>query len=257
MRLADEPHDKQAIARAFGRAAGRYDRFSTLQRESGEKLMALIADHPGIDVLDAGCGTGYFSARWQQRGKAVTALDLSEEMLRYAQQQQVATHYLSGDIECLPLPDASVDICFSNLAVQWCDDLSQALAELYRVTRPGGVIAFSTLTTGTLAELYSAWQQLDGSGSRHINRFLAHETVVAACQRYRHQVLSDPAICYFPDVISVMKSLKGVGATWLHQGRNAGLLGRSRFNALAAIYPRQDEGYPLTYQRLFGVIYRD
>ena len=71
----------------------------------------------------------------------VTALDLSAGMLAQAQRHDAAQHYLQGDIEALPLPDGCVDLAWSNLAVQWCDDLRAAIGELCRVVRPGGRVA--------------------------------------------------------------------------------------------------------------------
>lgn len=130
--------DKQAIAAAFSRAAESYDSAANLQRETGHRLVQLGQQHTGFVVLDAGCGTGHFSQHWRLLGKRVIALDLAAGMLDYARQQQVADDYLLGDIEHIPLPDQSVDICFSNLAVQWCSDLGAALSEFYRVTRPAG-----------------------------------------------------------------------------------------------------------------------
>ncbi|QTF08949.1 malonyl-ACP O-methyltransferase BioC [Brenneria izadpanahii] len=248
-------HNKQAIARAFGRAAASYDRFAALQRASGERLLNMIAAHNGRQVLDAGCGTGYFSRCWQQLGKSVTALDLSAEMLACAAERRSAARYVLGDIENLPLADCSVDISYSNLAVQWCDDLPAALAEFHRVTRAGGAIAFSTLAEGSLIELAQAWQRLDGT--RRVNRFLPVSAIEAACRPYRYQLHQECVTCCFPDVPALLKSLKGIGATWLHQGRTPGLLSRKRLAALSASYPPREDGYPLSYQLVYGVIYRD
>ncbi|MCV9878191.1 malonyl-ACP O-methyltransferase BioC [Brenneria izbisi] len=246
---------KHAIAQAFGRAAASYDRFAELQRASGERLLDLMPPHDGIQVLDAGCGTGYFSHHWQRQGKRVTALDLSPVMLAYAREQRAAECYVQGDIEHLPLGAGCMDISYSNLAVQWCDHLPGALAELHRVTRRKGIIAFSTLAAGSLHELSQAWAQWDST--RRVNHFLPAEAIAAACQPYRHQLHQERITCYFPDVLSVMKSLKGIGATWLHHGRAPGLLSRSRLNGLSSVYPRRPEGYPLSYQLIYGVIYRD
>ncbi|MEI7350844.1 malonyl-ACP O-methyltransferase BioC, partial [Pectobacterium parmentieri] len=55
--MLTENYNKQAIAQAFGRAAGCYDRFAELQRTSGERLLTLMPPHRGVEVLDAGCGT--------------------------------------------------------------------------------------------------------------------------------------------------------------------------------------------------------
>ncbi|MBN0749564.1 methyltransferase domain-containing protein, partial [Pseudomonas aeruginosa] len=70
--------------------------------------------------------------------------------------------------KALPLPDACVDLAWSNLAVQWCDDLRAAIGELYRVARPGGRVAFSTLLADSLPELNQAWQAIDDRP--HANR---------------------------------------------------------------------------------------
>ncbi|UNK26956.1 malonyl-ACP O-methyltransferase BioC [Serratia plymuthica] len=255
MTSAFEPVNKQAVASAFSRAAGSYDSAAVLQRDVGERLLGMGAKHRGEQLLDAGCGTGHFSRRWRELGKQVTALDLASGMLAFARQQQAADHYLLGDIENVPLPAAAVDICFSSLVVQWCSDLPRALAELYRVTRPGGVILFSTLAEGSLAELGDAWQQVDGE--RHVNDFLPLAQIDAACAGYRHLLETERQTLNYPDVMALMRSLKGIGATHLHQGREAGLLSRRRLAALQAAYPRRGGQFPLSYHLVYGVIYRD
>lgn len=253
--MRPESHNKQAIAHAFGRAAGCYDRFAELQRASGEHLLALALPHAGEQILDAGCGTGHFSRRWRSLGKQVTSLDLSVEMLHQAASVGSAHAYVQGDIEQLPLQADSVDLCFSNLAVQWCSDLPRALAACHRVTRPGGAVAFSTLVEGSLDELAQAWQKLDGS--RRVNRFLPVAQVADACRPYRHQLHQQTLTYRFPSVLAVMQSLKGIGATWLHNDRARGLLTRRRLQALAHQYPEQPSGFPLSYHLVYGVIYRD
>ncbi|PLR35269.1 malonyl-[acyl-carrier protein] O-methyltransferase BioC [Chimaeribacter arupi] len=255
--VADHPTtvDKRAVAAAFSRAAHHYDEAAALQRRVGERLMALAAVPAGATVLDAGCGTGHFSRRWRDAGHPVVALDLAEGMVQQAQALASADRYLTGDIEALPLPDAAVDAVFSSLVVQWCDALPQVLAELYRVTRPGGVIMFSTLAAGSLSELSEAWQQIDGHG--HVNRFLTKEQIAAACAPYRHELGFGHERERFADVMERMRSLKGIGATHLHQGRAPGLTGRRRLDRLEQVFPRRDGQCPLSYHVAYGVIYRD
>ncbi|KLU19663.1 biotin synthase, partial [Proteus mirabilis] len=124
--------DKQRIAQTFGKAAVHYDNHANIQRYSGNKLMDLARYDSGKIVLDAGCGTGYFSQKWKQQGKFVIALDLSYTMLQVAKQQQRADGYLQSDIEHCAIMPQSVDIVFSNLAMQWCDDLSVAINSLMK-----------------------------------------------------------------------------------------------------------------------------
>lgn len=255
MTSAFDALNKQAVAAAFSRAATSYDVAAVLQREVGECLLGIEREHPGRLVLDAGCGTGYFSHRWRELGKQAIALDLAPGMLAFARQQQAADHYLLGDIENIPLLDVAVDICFSSLVVQWCRDLPRALAELHRVTRPGGLILFSTLAEGSLHELATAWQQVDGE--RHVNNFLPLAQIAAACGLYHYRFRSTWQTLSYPDVMTLMRSLKGIGATHLHQGRGAGLLFRRRLAALQAAYPRQHGQLPLSYHLVYGVIYCD
>ncbi|WP_074012745.1 malonyl-ACP O-methyltransferase BioC [Candidatus Sodalis sp. SoCistrobi] len=246
---------KPGIARRFSRAAPHYDRHAAFQRACGDRLCDLIGPVTGGRLLDAGCGTGWFSRRWQAQGNQVVALDLSAAMLSYARQQRSAGAYVVGDIEQLPLATGSIDIVFSNLAVQWCDDLPQALAELYRVLRPGGILALSTLAQGSLEELAQAWGQVDDG--IHINRFLPQTAIAAAFAPYRHRLLAEPHRLHYPQLTDLLREIKGVGAGYLHDGRPPGLTSRSRLRALEASWPHRPAGLPLSYRVVYGVIYRD
>ncbi|MFB6434749.1 MAG: malonyl-ACP O-methyltransferase BioC [Candidatus Malihini olakiniferum] len=253
--MSNEWHKKRAIAHAFGRAARRYARFSELQRTSGNHLMTLAAPFSGQLILDAGCGTGYCSQRWRELGKQVVALDLSPGMLQQAETEQSADAYVQGDIEHLPLADASIDLCFSNLAVQWCEDLPRAIASCYRVTRPGGAVVFSTLAEGSLGELAQAWLSLDGS--KRVNDFLPLAQIADICRPYRHLLYPQTLSYRFSTVTDVMHSLKGIGSTWLHGDRARGLLTRRRLQALAQAYPAAAGEFPLSYHLIYGIIYCD
>ena len=163
--------NKRAIAAAFGRAAGHYTQHDELQRLSASLLLEQLDIKTFPEVLDAGCGPGSISRFWRDAGSRVTALDLSVDMLAEARRGNCAHRYL----EALPLADGSVDLAWSNLAVQWCDNLATAVDELSRVVRPGGRVAFSTLLSGSLPELNQAWRAIDARP--HANRFLSEQAV--------------------------------------------------------------------------------
>lgn len=245
--------DKSAVAAAFSRAADSYDAVAGFQRRCGEKILSQLNNLSGLKVLDAGCGTGVFSREFRRAGAHVISLDLAEGMLEKSRILDSAEQYLLADIEHIPLPDHSVDLCFSNLAIQWCGSLGSALAEMSRVVKPGGKVAFSTLAQGSLTELAEAWQQVDGQ--THVNQFLAFDTIKRACEPFSHDLQLTHETEFYPDVITLMKSLKGIGATHLHQGRNSGLTSRGRFEQLARVYPQQAEGLPLSYQLVIGVLH--
>ncbi|ADP12012.1 Biotin synthesis protein bioC [Erwinia sp. Ejp617] len=247
--------NKQAVAAAFGRAARNYNQHAELQRQCGERLLEHARPGNALRVLDAGCGTGWFSQRWRAGGHWVTALDLSEKMLQQARENQAADCYLPGDIEALPFADASFDRCWSNLAVQWCSSLPLALRELRRVTKPGGQVLFSTLTEGSLKEVSAAWQQIGRSAP--LNRFASLPELKQAAGSLALTLAGYTLTLAFPDVLSALRSLKGIGATHLHQGRSNGMISRRELQQLEQVWRRDARGCLLSYQLVSGVIERE
>ena len=224
--------NKQAIAAAFGRAAAHYEQHADLQRQSADALLAMLPQRKYTHVLDAGCGPGWMSRHWRERHAQVTALDLSPPMLVQARQKDAA-----------------------DLAVQWCGNLSTALRELYRVVRPKGVVAFTTLVQGSLPELHQAWQAVDERP--HANRFLPPDEIEQSLNGVHYQHHIQPITLWFDDALSAMRSLKGIGATHLHEGRDPRILTRSQLQRLQLAWPQQQGRYPLTYHLFLGVIARE
>lgn len=247
--------NKQAVAAAFGRAASGYEQHAELQRMSADALLAQLPEREYPRVLDAGCGPGRLSRYWRDRGSQVTALDLSAQMLGEARRQDAAHGYIAGDIEALPLVNETFDLAWSNLAVQWCSDLRCALSELYRVVRPGGRVAFTTLIEGSLPELHQAWRAVDDRA--HANRFLASHALSDAMRGWQGHHQSITLTLAFDDALSAMRSLKGIGATHLHAGREQRVLTRSQLQQLQLAWPQQQGKFPLTYHLFTGVIERD
>ena len=247
--------NKQAIAAAFGRAAQSYSRHDALQRQSADGLRAFLAETRFASVLDAGCGPGSNSLAWRQAGSVVTAMDLCAPMLEEARRNQAADSYLQADIEAIPLADAQFSLVWSHLAVQWCASLPRALAELWRVTQPGGKVAFTTLLNGSLPELNQAWQAVDTQP--HANRFLTGQQVNDALSGWQYRCAVQNVTLLFDDALSAMHSLKGIGATHLHAGRADKPLTRGQLQQLAQAWPQQAGKFPLSYQLFHGIIERD
>ena len=249
------PVNKQAIAAAFGRAARSYSQHDELQRQSAQGLMTLLGERRFTQVLDAGCGPGGNSRLWREAGSHVTAIDLSPAMLDEARQQQAAHRYLVEDIEAIPLADAQFDLVWSHLAVQWCSSLNRAAGELYRVARPGGKVAFTTLLESSLPELNQAWRAVDEQP--HANRFLSHDQVTQALSGWRYRCAVQTITLNFSDAFSAMRSLKGIGSTHLHAGRERKPLTRGELQRLEQAWPQQRGHFPLSYQLFHGIIERD
>ncbi|MCQ4294207.1 malonyl-ACP O-methyltransferase BioC [Pseudomonas stutzeri] len=255
--------DKRQVAVSFSRAAATYDGVAALQRQVGNQLLArLPVGRQPACWLDLGSGTGYFSralaARFAQADGI--ALDIAEGMLRHAKPQGGARHFLAGDAERLPLRDGSVDLIYSSLALQWCEDFTSVLSEARRVLRSGGTLAFTSLCTGTLQELRDAWQVVDGFA--HVNRFRSLTAYQALCRDSGLALVSldvQAEVLHFPDLRQLTDELKALGAHNLNPGRPGGLTGRERIRALVDAYEgfRQPEGLPATYQVLYGVLRKE
>ncbi|AJC44758.1 class I SAM-dependent methyltransferase [Xanthomonas sacchari] len=120
-----------------------------MQAEQRAMLALLPPSLYGQHVLDAGCGSGRYLLHALQRGAGhVTGVDLSPQMLARAAQElgdvdtgRYALH--EGRLEALPLADASADLSLCALALGHLPQLPLALAELRRVTRPGGWVLCS------------------------------------------------------------------------------------------------------------------
>ncbi|HJP99355.1 MAG TPA: malonyl-ACP O-methyltransferase BioC, partial [Rhodanobacteraceae bacterium] len=240
--------DLAQVRRAFARSAGDYERHDALQREVESRLFESLdyyEDHPER-VLDVGCGTARGTARLKRRwrGAEVIALDVSLPMLREARRYagwRKAFSRVAADALALPFPDRSMDVVYSNLCMQWCDEPRAFLAELRRVLKPAGLLVASSLGPDTLGELHAAWREVD-PGRPHVGRFAdMHEVGDAAIAAgLRDPVLdADHIVLEYPDVRGLLRDLKGLGATNADRDRQRGLTGKRRLRAMLDAYERQ------------------
>lgn len=255
--------DKQKVANSFSRAAGTYDSVAELQRDIGNKLIDFLPKSVPQRVLDLGCGTGYFSSKLNSTypGASLLNLDLALGMLRFAREHRSVeqAHWICGDAEALPLANDSIDVIFSSLAIQWCEDLPALFNEILRVLSPGGYFVFATLGPDTLKELRQAWQQADSF--THVNRFLSLEQHLSALPESLvvEEIQEEERVLRYRQLKELTDELKRLGAHNMNAGQQTGLTGRERVKRFKAAYEQQrlvDGAIPATYQVFYAVLHK-
>jgi malonyl-CoA O-methyltransferase len=261
--------DKREVRRAFEHAAHTYDEAAVLQHEICARMLERLqyVRHAPRAILDAGSGTGNAIPALLARypGASIVALDISRAMVERARRRmqwwkrlpglRPPLSAVCGDIERLPLADASVGLMWSNLALQWVTDLPRAMREIHRVLAPGGLAMFSTLGPDTLKELRRAYE---GTDTRtHVNRFVDMHDIgdMLIAAGFADPVMDLEVITLtYADVRALMRDLKAIGAHNATRGRPAGLSARSLLAAVERNYEafRREGRLPATFEVVYG-----
>ncbi|MEO9136165.1 MAG: malonyl-ACP O-methyltransferase BioC [Casimicrobiaceae bacterium] len=271
--------DPRAVRRGFARAAATYDAAAALQREIGAR-MAQRLDYVKLvpsRILDAGCGTGEAVGELGLRypGARVLAFDIALPMVVAARHRSQAGRtvlrrllrpfapgrsalepaFVCADIAALPFAGVCVDLAWSNLALQWVNDVPRAFAEFRRVLKVGGLLSFTTFGPDTLREVRTAFAGVDGS--THTNRFIDMHDLG---DMLVHAGFADPVMdmeyitLTFDTPKALLAELKAIGATNRTRGRPHGLMGRARWlramQRLEAL--RRDGRIAATFEVVYG-----
>jgi malonyl-CoA O-methyltransferase len=256
--------DKSWVRASFDRAANTYDAAAVLQKLVREEMLSrldLVKISPHA-ILDAGCGTGHGSFGLQKRFKMaqVYSLDIAFGMLQKTKLQRPMLqkilhqqHLLCADIEHLPIASNSMGLVWSNLALQWCNDLDGAFTELARVLQPESLFVFSTFGPDTLKELRAA----TSNGHTHVSRFIDMHDIGDALIRagFSTPVLDvEHYTLTYDDAKSVMRDLKSIGAHNATAGRARGLQGKGFLKNLTQQYEqfRTNGKLPATFEVVYG-----
>lgn len=262
--------DKRQLRIAFERAAASYDRAAVLQREICDRMLSRLDyfKFTPAAILDAGSGTGYGSRKLAQRfpGCRIVAADIALAMLLQARASVAwwkkwlpisgnRTDYICSDIEQLPLQDDSFDMVWSNLALQWCNDLNATIAGAYRVLRSDGLFMFSTFGPDTLKELRYAFQNTDNyqhtsqfTDMHDIGDLLVHNGFATPVMDMENFTLT------YHDIKQMMHELKMIGAHNVTRDRRCGLMGKKAWQQMVNQYEslRREGKLPATFEVIYG-----
>lgn len=263
--MSDSPKEnhretQREVQAAFARAAQRYDAVADFQRDAGRCLLdGLKSGLAPVRVADVGCGTGHGLHLLQQAFPTAQriALDFALPMLARI---DAAVGRVGANAQALPLRDASIDLYWSSLAMQWCDPVL-FLAEAARVLRSGGRLAVSTLGPGTFAELRQAFADVDRY--QHTIPFRDEPALRAALLAAGFKAIRIERVAmvrHHPDLRSLFRSIRDLGANRVINTagdqsvqRRTGLMGKAAWQRFTAAYEalRSEAGLPLTYDTFF------
>jgi ubiquinone/menaquinone biosynthesis C-methylase UbiE len=128
-----------------------------------ELILDMLQPQTGELILDAGSGTGIFTGAFLAKGADVVGLDISFAMLRRAAEKNagLANRTVAADMLYLPFRDCAFDKSISVTAIEFIADAKRGVAELFRVTKRGGIIVVATLNS------LSPWADRRLAGARH------------------------------------------------------------------------------------------
>lgn len=146
-------------------SAGDYDAIATGMRRGANAFVERLGLRRGLDVLDAACGTGNLTLPAARSGARVTGFDLVPALLdvaaRRAIMDQLWINFDQGSVEELPYADRKFDVVMSMFGVMFAARPERVVAELARVTRPGGRVALANWTpdgfVGKLLRTHAAY----------------------------------------------------------------------------------------------------
>lgn len=251
------------VARSFGAASRSYDAAAELQSTVRDELLSRLdlLRAPPAAILDLGTGTGVAAVEMKRRFRnaVVTAADIAAPMLQIARGRSRfwrPIRCVEADARALPFENASFDLVFTSLMLQWLQPPDIALQEIRRVLKPGGLLLASSFGPETLQELRSAWFAADTGV--HVNDFIDVHDLGSALARagFTEPVLDvDRHLRHYTDARALMRELKALGAHNLDPQRARGLTGRAKFQRMNAAYEtlRREQGLPATWQVVYAV----
>lgn len=258
--------NKQQVASQFNRAAHTYDKAARIQHASALELVQQLnnVQHLNQDImtghwLDLGSGTGLAVNHLIECGADhVIGADLAHEMCKVSRQkiQHLPFTAVTCDSDNMPFSTHSFSGIYSNLMIQWSEQLSDLFYEAHRTLKPGALFAFATLGPHTMKELRAAWQQVDPFV--HVNQFQSKAHVIEQCERFFdiESIKQQSMVQQHDTLSSLLKELKAIGATNVNPGRRPGLGGRERLRQLEQAYRQLSTPHftlPLTYDLIWIV----
>ena len=213
-------------------------------------------------ILDLGCGTGQVAKSLSDdfAESEVFALDFSKRMLLETEKRLgdkgINTSFVCADAEQLPFKAQSFDLIVSSLMLQWTNDLETTLKDLHATLSNNGILAFSSLSEGTLLEIKASWEAVDQLA--HSSRFkplASFEASAKAAGFSKINVVPESIVMSYDSIKEMLLEMKGIGASNANNERFRGLTGKQRFEAFERAfesYRLVDGRYPCSWEIVYA-----
>ncbi|WP_456405044.1 class I SAM-dependent methyltransferase [Thiolapillus sp.] len=179
----DEPIMNQVLAPADYDAWYDTPRGKWIGDREFRLMWKMIGPSEGETLLDVGCGSGYFSRRFSNRGLRVTGVDIDEETVAYARKRNPNLRCFAGSALSLPFRDEAFDDVVAVTSLCFIDCPKCALAEMWRVSR-------KTVTLGLLNRHSPLFREKSGRGGYAGARW---DTADEVRRRWLHGLVPEPA----------------------------------------------------------------
>jgi ubiquinone/menaquinone biosynthesis C-methylase UbiE len=235
------------LPKGFEQCAKRYDSYSYVQQYISEQLWRAaiwpywqkyhaISTMRPLALMDVGSGTGWVPS-WVERNIEKQSLDKNnrtiwmlldrahamlatgkqKEQVNFEKMTLLKRHWIQADMHALPLVKSSIDLGYSNLALQWSDVPEKLLQHWYELLAPGGACCVSSLLPGTLIELESCYKYLGMDADTHLLRYvpLAHyhsmlNRIIGVSGQYR--LMHYGFVARYEHVYAFLSSITRIGA---------------------------------------------
>lgn len=262
------------IKSSFNNSASSYDKNAVLQHEIGARLISRLDFfklnlNNNSTILDLGLGTGYVTKNLISYFNNIThnfpnfiALDLAENMLQVAKTKNLKSYnnynLLCCDINKLAIADNSIDVIFSNFAMQWSENINNLFKECYRILKKEGLLIFTIPGPDTLYELKESFNNIDPDYD-HINNQIDMHNIgdMLIKNKFADTVVdNDYFTLTYSNSIDILKDLKYTGTNInLSNNNRKSLITKNKLNKLNNYYNKfklSNNKLPVTYEVIFG-----